>query len=114
MARQYTETNLDEVPQAKTSTPTTGGPTTNRRVTRENHYYTLQRPPVSVDQERVARIRQTYEISVPPPPTAVSHQPIYAPGGRAIYSHPLSGANSQLDPNMSTTAIMRNFLPPNT
>ena len=113
MARQYTETNLDEVPQAKTSTPTGAGGTTARRVTRENHYYTLQRPPVSVDQERVARIRQTYEISVPPPPTAVS-QPIYATGGRAIYSHPLSGANSQLHPNMSTTAIMRNFLPPNT
>ena len=109
MNRQFTETNLDDQPAAQTSTPNSS----QQKVSRDNHYYTLQRGYVkaprpsdvymmATNRERIAKIRQTYEVEVPPPPQ--SFQGCSRPSWQGNY----------LNSNMSTTAIMRNFLPPNT
>merc|ERR1719259_1045367 len=107
MNRQYTETNLDELHpspsspavEAKTSTPTAPA---SRLV---NRYYTLQArrpgqnpdhlvPPDRNNQEKVATIRQTYEITVPPPPISSqssNYQSIYGtigqPDRQPTYGH---------------------------
>lgn len=92
-SRPYTVTNLDA------TSPTTAA----------SQFYTMSEAG-SEDflqlshQERVAKIRQTFTVL---PPLATSSV-------KGSSNSTVQSATSSLSPDMSTTAIMRNFLPPNT
>ena len=72
------------------------------------------------NQERVAHVRQTLEVA-PPYPSSMSQGSLFSsPGSLASYQQQQHQHHHQqpyqpvpLSANMSTTTIMRNFLPPN-
>ena len=65
------------------------------------------------EQERVARIRQTFTVMPPLATSSVRGNSTTNTSGNSSNTTMFSTASS-LSPNMSATAIMRNFLPPNT
>ena len=83
-----------------------------------NDFYTMtdQREDFSIlcNQERVARIRQTFQV-LPPLATSSAHNSNNTNSTLTSSGHSTFDTTSpSLSPDMSTTAIMKQFLPPNT
>ena len=96
-SRPYTQTDLDHGPPQSQSTP--------------GHFYTMSEADsedflLMTNQERTAKIKQTFSCL---PPLATSS----VKTGSSANSTPNTTNTSSLSPDMSTTAVMRTFLPPN-
>ena len=97
-SRPYTQTDLDQ-----------GHP--QEHVTAPGHFYTMSEADsedflLMTNQERTAKIKQTFSCL---PPLATSS----VKTGSSANSTPNTTNTSSLSPDMSTTAVMRTFLPPN-
>ena len=107
--KPYLETDLDLVAITgnPTSTSTPSGLSTGlySPIGMENNFYRNSR--MLTTNERTAHIRQTLQVMPPQQSSSSANNSLDSQSPHSVYS-------TRLNANMSPTAIMRNFLPPNT
>ena len=105
--KPYLETDLDLAiagKPASTSTPS-GSTGFYSPIGMENNFYRNSR--MLTTNERTAHIRQTLQVMPPQQSSSSTNNSLDSQSPHSVYS-------TRLNANMSPTAIMRNFLPPNT